>query len=221
MNNSSSAPSSKATEISRRGLVLVLSSPSGAGKSTLARHLLETDNNIQMSVSVTTRPPRVGERDGVDYHFISMDKFNEMRNNDELLESATVFENGYGTPRKPVEDWLAQGRDVLFDIDWQGTQQVHEKLHDDLVRVFILPPSAAALHERLINRAQDKASVVAKRMAQASNEISHWAEYDYVVVNNDLETCQKEIAAILKSERLKRFRRIGLSAFVRDMLENL
>jgi len=173
-----------------------------------------------MSVSVTTRPPRDGERDGVDYHFISMEKFRHMQANDELLESATVFDNGYGTPRKPVEDWLAKGRDVLFDIDWQGTQQVHEKLHHDLVRVFILPPSASALHERLINRAQDKASVVAKRMAQASSEISHWDEYDYVVINDDLLKCQKEIAAILKTERLKR-RRIGLSAFVREMLEKL
>ncbi len=211
----------QSTEISRRGLVLVLSSPSGAGKSTLARHLLETDNNIQMSVSVTTRSPRSGERDGRDYHFISLDKFKDMQENDELLESAMVFDNGYGTPRKPVEDWLAAGRDVLFDIDWQGTQQVHEKLSEDLVRVFVLPPSAHDLHERLINRAQDKASVVAKRMAQASNEISHWAEYDYVVINDDLETCQNEIAAILKSERLKRFRRVGLSAFVREMLEKL
>ena len=221
MSNNTGSDTTGPIEIFRRGLVLVLSSPSGAGKSTLARHLLETDNNIQMSVSVTTRAPRVGEVDGKDYHFISMDKFKQMQANDELLESATVFDNGYGTPRKPVEDWLAEGRDVLFDIDWQGTQQVHEKLHDDLVRVFILPPSAKTLHDRLINRAQDKASVVAKRMAQASNEISHWAEYDYVVVNNDLKKCQAEIAAILKSERLKRFRGIGLSAFVREMLENL
>jgi len=173
-----------------------------------------------MSVSVTTRQPRVGERDGIDYHFISMDKFNHMQANNELLESATVFDNGYGTPRKPVDDWLAAGRDVLFDIDWQGTQQVHEKLRHDLVRVFILPPSAKALQERLINRAQDKASVVAKRMAQASSEISHWDEYDYVVINDDLQKCQEEIAAILKTERLKR-RRIGLSAFVREMLEKL
>jgi guanylate kinase len=212
---------SKSQEVSRRGLVLVLSSPSGAGKSTLARNLLATDDNIAMSVSVTTRQPRPGEIDGKDYHFISMDKFKHMQKNDELLESAMVFDNGYGTPAKPVEDWLAGGRDVLFDIDWQGTQQVHEKLRDDLVRVFILPPSANELHDRLIKRAQDHASVVAKRMAQASNEISHWAEYDYVVINADLGTCQEEIAAILKAERLKRFRRIGLSALVREMLEKL
>ena len=212
---------SKAVEVSRRGLVLVLSSPSGAGKSTLARHLLTSDDNIAMSVSVTTRQPRPGEVDGKDYHFISMDKFKHMQENDELLESAIVFDNGYGTPAKPVEDWLAAGRDVLFDIDWQGTQQVHEKLREDLVRVFILPPSANELHDRLIKRAQDHASVVAKRMAQASNEISHWAEYDYVVINADLKTCQGEIAAILKAERLKRFRRIGLSALVREMLEKL
>lgn len=211
----------KPSEISRRGLVLVLSSPSGAGKSTLARHLLESDNDIQMSVSVTTRQPRSGERDGKDYHFITMEKFQYMQKNDQLLESAIVFDNGYGTPRKPVEDWLANGRDVLFDIDWQGTQQVHEKLRDDLVRVFVLPPSADDLHDRLIKRAQDKASVVAKRMAQASNEISHWAEYDYVVINDDLKECQSEIKAILKTERLRRFRRVGLSAFVREMLEKL
>ncbi|HFC04972.1 MAG TPA: guanylate kinase [Rhizobiales bacterium] len=207
--------------MSRRGLVLVLSSPSGAGKSTLAKHLLETDRDIQMSISVTTRPPRPGEQDGKDYHFISLEKFKEMQDNDELLESAMVFDNGYGTPRKPVEDWLASGRDVLFDIDWQGTQQVHEKLRDDLVRVFVLPPSAHDLHERLFNRAQDKASIIAKRMAEASSEISHWAEYDYVVINDNLATCQGEIAAILKSERLRRFRRVGLSAFVREMLEKL
>ncbi len=208
-------------KISRRGLVLVLSSPSGAGKSTLARHLLETDKDIQMSVSVTTRPPRPGERDGKDYHFISLDKFTDMQENDELLESAMVFDNGYGTPRKPVEDWLAAGRDVLFDIDWQGTQQVEAKLRDDLVRVFVLPPSTDVLHERLIARAQDKPSVVAKRMAQASSEISHWAEYDYVVINDNLKKCQAEISTILKSERLKRSRQIGLSAFVREMLETL
>lgn len=212
---------SKPSDISRRGLVLVLSSPSGAGKSTLAKHLLSGDNNIKMSVSVTTRPPRQGEVDGKDYHFISLEKFERMREKDELLESAMVFDNGYGTPRKPVEDWLAAGRDVLFDIDWQGTQQVHEKLSEDLVRVFVMPPSARDLHDRLIKRAQDKASVVAKRMAQASNEISHWAEYDYVVINDDLARCQSEIAAILKAERLKRFRRLGLSAFVREMLEKL
>ena len=212
---------SKNSNTSRRGLVLVLSSPSGAGKSTLAKHLLKSDDDIQMSVSVTTRAPRPGEVDGKDYHFISLEKFNTMAANDELLEHAMVFDNGYGTPRQPVEDWLSSGQDVLFDIDWQGTQQVHEKLRDDLVRVFILPPSAKELHDRLFNRAQDKASVIAKRMAQASNEISHWAEYDYVVINDDLQHCQAEIAAILKAERLKRFRRIGLSAMVRDMLETL
>lgn len=212
---------SKPVEVSRRGMVLVLSSPSGAGKSTLARHLLETDDNIVMSVSVTTRKPRPGEVDGEHYHFISMERFRQMQKNNELLESAIVFDNGYGTPAKPVETWLSQGRDVLFDIDWQGTQQVHEKLRDDVVRVFLLPPSADTLHERLINRAQDHASVVAKRMAQASSEISHWAEYDYVVINSDLKTCQAEVSAILKAERLKRFRLVGLSAFVREMLEKL
>lgn len=209
------------SEPSRRGLVLVLSSPSGAGKSTLAKHLLGSDDDIQMSVSVTTRAPRTGEIDGKHYHFISLDKFNSMAANDELLEYAMVFDNGYGTPRQPVEEWLSNGQDVLFDIDWQGTQQVHAKLNNDLVRVFVLPPSAKELHERLFNRAQDKASVIAKRMAQASIEISHWAEYDYVVINDDLQRCQSEIAAILKAERLKRFRRVGLSTMVREMLKDL
>ena len=211
----------RTTPIGRRGLLLVISSPSGAGKTTLSRRLLERDSNITMSVSVTTRPPRPGEVDGRDYYFISKERFDAMRDAGELLESAEVFGNCYGTPRGPVEHSLAKGRDVLFDIDWQGTQQLAQAMQDDLVRVFILPPSVEALRDRLISRAQDPMVVVAKRMAEASREISHWAEYDYVIVNDDLETADREISAILAAERLKRKRRVGLTAFVRSLLDKL
>jgi len=207
--------------IARRGLLLVISSPSGAGKTTLSRRLLDRDPNITMSVSVTTRPPRPGEVDGRDYYFISKARFEAMRDAGELLESAEVFGNCYGTPKGPVEHSLAKGRDVLFDIDWQGTQQLAQAMQDDLVRIFILPPSVEALRDRLISRAQDPMVVVAKRMAEASREISHWAEYDYVIVNDDLETADREICAILAAERLKRKRRIGLTAFVRSLLDKL
>jgi guanylate kinase len=198
-----------------------MSSPSGAGKTTLSRRLLAADANIAMSVSVTTRAPRPGETDGKDYHFISKEKFAAMRDAGELLEWAEVFGNFYGTPRKPVEEALARGRDVMFDIDWQGTQQLAQAMEDDLVRVFILPPSADELRDRLIKRAQDSASVVAKRMAEASREISHWPEYDYVVVNDDLEQAGAQIVAILAAERLKRRRRTGLTQFVRDLTKKL
>jgi guanylate kinase len=211
----------KMAPIVRRGLLLVISSPSGAGKTTLSRRLLDRDPNITMSVSVTTRPPRPGEVDGRDYYFISKERFEAMRDAGELLESAEVFGNCYGTPKGPVEHSLAKGRDVLFDIDWQGTQQLAQAMQDDLVRVFILPPSVEALRDRLISRAQDPMVVVAKRMAEASREISHWAEYDYVIVNDDLETADREICAILAAERLKRKRRIGLTAFVRSLLDKL
>ena len=211
----------KMAPIARRGLLLVISSPSGAGKTTLSRRLLDHDPNITMSVSVTTRPPRPGEVDGRDYYFISKERFEAMRDAGELLESAEVFGNCYGTPKGPVEHSLAKGRDVLFDIDWQGTQQLAQAMQDDLVRVFILPPSVEALRDRLISRAQDPMVVVAKRMAEASREISHWAEYDYVIVNDDLETADREICAILAAERLKRKRRIGLTAFVRSLLDKL
>lgn len=211
----------KIAPIGRRGLLLVISSPSGAGKTTLSRRLLDHDPHITMSVSVTTRPPRPGEVDGRDYFFISKERFEAMRNAGELLESAEVFGNCYGTPKGPVEHSLAKGRDVLFDIDWQGTQQLAQAMQDDLVRVFILPPSVEALRDRLISRAQDPMVVVAKRMAEASREISHWAEYDYVIVNDDLETADHEICAILAAERLKRKRRIGLTAFVRSLLDKL
>lgn len=174
-----------------------------------------------MSVSVTTRPRRQGEVEGVDYHFIAQDRFRAMVGNDELVEWAEVFGHLYGTPREPVETALAQGRDMLFDIDWQGTQQLSQLMADDLVRIFILPPSAEALRLRLINRAQDPMSVVAKRMADASKEISHWPEYDYVIVNSDLNAADTAIDAVLTAERLKRQRRIGLTAFVRGLLSEL
>ena len=207
--------------VARRGLMLVLSSPSGAGKSTLARDLLAKDDAITLSVSVTTRPPREGEVDGRDYYFITQAKFDEMRDGGELLEWAEVFGNSYATPRAAVEEALADGQDVLFDIDWQGTQQLVSAMADDLVRVFILPPSAAALSERLINRAQDSSAVVAKRMAEAAKEISHWPEYDYVIINDDLEDAKASLAAILTAERLKRSRRKGLVAFTRTLVDNL
>ena len=207
--------------ISRRGLMLVLSSPSGAGKTTLSRRLLVTDPDIAMSVSVTTREPRPGEVDGADYHFITRDRFAQMREEDDLLEWARVFDNDYGTPRAAVESALEAGRDVLFDIDWQGTQQLAQKMGDDLVRIFILPPTAAALHQRLRKRAQDSDAVVASRMAKASDEISHWAEYDYVLVNDDLDRSDHAISSILDAERLRRARRVGLADFVRGIQAEL
>ena len=209
------------TQISRRGLLLVMSSPSGAGKTTLSRLLLGKDPNITMSVSVTTRPPRPGEVDGKDYHFISKDAFVRRRDAGDLLEYAEVFGNFYGTPKKPVEEALARGRDVLFDIDWQGTQQLAQAMEDDLVRLFILPPSAEELRERLIRRAQDSASTVAKRMAKAADEISHWPEYDYVIVNDSIEAASTQIDAILTAERLRRRRQLGLTQFVRDLTKDL
>ena len=203
--------------IERRGLLLVLSSPSGAGKTSLARALLDGDPDIALSVSVTTRTPRPGEVDGRDYWFVDEDRFQALRQADALLEWATVFGNFYGTPRAPIEQAIAEGRDVLFDIDWQGTQQLSERMAGDLVRVFVLPPSGPALEERLRRRAQDSDDVVAKRMAQASSEISHWAEYDYVIVNHDLAESSRALKSILAAERLRRDRMSGLSAFVRGL----
>jgi guanylate kinase len=198
-----------------------MSSPSGAGKTTLSRKLLAADRNITMSVSVTTRSPRPGEDEGKDYYFINKERFAQMRDRNELLEWAEVFGNYYGTPRKPVEEALAKGRDVLFDIDWQGTQQLAQAMEDDLVRVFILPPSADELQNRLINRAQDSSSVVAKRMAEASQEISHWPEYDYVIINDDIEESHRQVMAVLSAERLRRRRRVGLTEFVRGLTKGL
>jgi len=198
-----------------------MSSPSGAGKTTLARALVATDPNISMSVSVTTRPRRAGEIDGKDYFFISKERFAAMRDSGELLEWAEVFGNLYGTPRRPVELALAKGRDVLFDIDWQGTQQLAQAMEDDLVTIFILAPSAEDLRHRLIKRAQDSAAIVAKRMAEASKEISHWPEYDYVIVNDEVAVTGAKIAAILAAERLRRKRQTGLTEFVRRLTTEL
>jgi len=210
----------KSDAIARRGLMLVLSSPSGAGKTTLSRMLLD-DPAVDLSISVTTRPRRPAEEDGVHYHFIDRARFDAMVRNRELLEWAEVHGNCYGTPRAPVERVLAAGRDVLFDIDWQGTQQVREKARGDLVSVFVLPPSAPELARRLHTRAQDTEDVIRSRMAKAADEMSHWAEYDYVIVNRDLADAFAELRAILAAERLKRERQTGLSDFVRSVQAEL
>jgi guanylate kinase len=209
--------------IARRGLMLVLSSPSGAGKTTLSRKLLKADKSVELSVSVTTRPRRAGEKHGRDYLFIQKPQFERMKENGELLESAEVFGNLYGTPREPVETALAAGRDVLFDIDWQGTQQLrdNEKVKTDVVTIFVLPPSATALEKRLRTRAQDSDAVIASRMAKAADEMSHWAEYDYVIINKDIDQAFVEVHAILTAERLKRARQTGLSEFVRNLQSKL
>jgi guanylate kinase len=206
-------------EISRRGLMLVLSSPSGAGKTTISRSLLKRDRNLTMSVSVTTRTKRPGEVQGQDYFFIDPDEFNLMVNRGELLEYAKVFGNYYGTPKGPVEKALGSGRDVLFDIDWQGTQQLKASARADLVSVFILPPSTAELEKRLRTRAQDSAKVVAERMAKAADEMSHWAEYDYIIVNRDVNESVARVDGILAAERLRRDRQVGLSDFVKGLRE--
>ncbi|WP_353215992.1 guanylate kinase [Sandarakinorhabdus sp.] len=199
--------------------MFVLSSPSGAGKTTLSRALLAEDSQITMSVSATTRRPRPGEVDGVDYYFVGADQFQAMVAGNALLEWATVFGNRYGTPRAQVETALAAGRDVLFDIDWQGTQQLQQTdAASDLVRVFILPPNLAELNRRLTTRNTDHPDVIADRMARARDEISHWGEYDYILVNDDAETCLSEIRSILMAERLRRKRQLGLASFVRGML---
>ncbi|MFQ5625381.1 MAG: guanylate kinase [Methyloligellaceae bacterium] len=201
--------------------MLVLSSPSGTGKTTLARKLLEAEPGMEMSVSVTTRPKRPDEAEGKDYIFVSQEEFTTMRDEGELLEWALVFENFYGTPKAPVERLLEKGRDVLFDIDWQGAESLAKTAQGDLVSIFILPPSAEALETRLRNRAQDSAEVVRRRMAGASNEIQHWDEYDYVVINTDVEASLQELRAILAAERLKRTRRTGLKDFVRGIQKKL
>jgi guanylate kinase len=207
--------------IARRGLMLVLSSPSGAGKTTLSRMLLKADRAVELSVSVTTRPRRRGEVNGRDYHFIDRHRFDAMVKAGDLLEWAEVFNHCYGTPRRPVERALHAGRDVLFDIDWQGTQQLREKVRDDLVSVFILPPSARELERRLKTRAQDSKDVIGARMAKAAGEMSHWPEYDYVVVNRDIGEAFGEVKAVLAAERRKRERQIGLTEFVRGLQAKL
>jgi guanylate kinase len=201
--------------------MFVLSSPSGAGKTTLSRMLLKADPHVELSVSVTTRPQRRGEIDGRDYHFIDLPRFKVLVKSRKLLEWAEVFGHCYGTPREPVEKALRAGRDVLFDIDWQGTQQLRERARDDLVSVFILPPSAKELERRLERRAQDSRAIIGARMAKAGGEMSHWPEYDYVIVNRDKKQAFAEVRAILAAERLKRERQIGLSAFVRRLQAEL
>ncbi len=204
--------------IQRRGLMLVLSSPSGAGKTTLARKLLAVDSGITMSVSVTTRSPRKGEQEGKDYFFVSSGMFSQMVSSGAFLEHALVFDHRYGTPREPVMLALAEGHDVLFDIDWQGTQQLRQQAGDDLVSIFVLPPSHSELERRLRARAQDADAVVAARMARASNEISHWAEYDYVVINDDVDAALEKIRTILAAERMKRGRQTGIPSFVGTLM---
>lgn len=207
--------------IARRGLLYILSSPSGAGKTTLAKRLLASDPNIAMSVSVTTRKARPGEVDGQDYIFLDKPRFEAMRDAGQLLEWARVFDNYYGTPLAPVAAAIEAGKDVLFDIDWQGAQQLSEKMPGDVVRVFVLPPSGKALEDRLRQRAQDPPEVVARRMAAAAAEISHWPEYDYVVVNVDIEESVRSVIAVLHAERLKRARLLGLSDFTRSLQDGL
>jgi guanylate kinase len=208
-------------QIARRGLMLVLSSPSGAGKTTLSRRLLAEYANVALSISVTTRKMRPGEVDGRDYHFIDRRRFDAMIDDGELLEYADVFDNGYGTPAKPVFDALAQGRDVLFDVDWQGTQQLRDKAPKDVASIFVLPPSIAELERRLKARAQDDRDTIARRMAKAADEMSHWAEYDYVVINRDIAQAFADVRAVLAAERLKRERQPGLSDFVRRLQAKL
>jgi guanylate kinase len=209
------------TAVTRRGLMLVLSSPSGAGKTTLTRKLLDEDEGVALSVSVTTRKMRPGEKDGRDYHFVDRRQFDAMVEKSELLEWAEVFGNFYGTPKKAVMDALAAGHDVLFDVDWQGTQQLRDKAPNDLVSIFILPPSIPELERRLHKRAQDDYETIHRRMAKAADEMSHWQEYDYVVINHDLDRTFADVVAILAAERVKRDRQIGLSDFVRGLQAKL
>jgi len=208
------APEAPPGSVHRRGFLLVLSSPSGAGKTTITRRLLERDPDLSLSVSVTTRPPRPGEVDGQDYHFIDQHRFDAMVGGNELLEHAIVFGHCYGTPRTPIEAALAAGHDIVTDIDWQGTQQVAEKVPHDLVTIFVLPPSMAALEARLRTRAQDSAAVVTERLGKSAEEMSHWSEYEYVIVNHDVDGSVAEVQAIVTAERLRRIRQIGLADFV-------
>ncbi|WP_287053644.1 guanylate kinase [Mesorhizobium sp.] len=207
------------SRIRRRGLMLVLSSPSGAGKSTIARNLLESDSSLELSVSVTTRPRRGSEIEGVHYHFHTMREFERLRDSDELLEWAEVHGNCYATPREPAELALAQGRDMLFDLDWQGAQQLKEKMRADIVSIFILPPSMKELKARLKRRAEDQESVIETRLKNARNEIEHWKEYDFVIINDDLDRAFAEVRGIVIAERLRRDRRPGLFDFVSGLLD--
>lgn len=202
----------------RRGLMIVLSSPSGAGKTTLTRKLLAENENMTLSVSATTRAARRGETEGKDYYFLSKAQFSDMVAEDDFLEHAKVFDNFYGTPRRPVETALENGQDVIFDIDWQGAQQLAEAAAIDLVKIFVLPPNMQELESRLRSRAQDSDSVIAKRMSKAETEISHWPEYDYVIVNEDIETAMSELRAIISAERMQRRRQFWLSGFVKTLI---
>ena len=206
--------------LQRRGLMLILSSPSGAGKTTISRMLLDRDAQINLSVSATTRPQRPGEIDGTHYHFVDQAEFDRMVEADEFYEWATVFGHSYGTPKAQIRAGLKEGEDFLFDIDWQGTQQLYQKDQQDVVRVFILPPSLDALHDRLTGRGTDSAAVITARMDRARAEISHWDGYDYVVVNDDVEACFTKVAQILAAERMKRARQTGLIGFVRGLMKD-
>ena len=207
-------------ELQRRGLMLVLSSPSGAGKTTLARRLVEIDKDLSISISVTTRAPRQNEVNGRDYHFVSEDVFHSMADSGQFLEHARVFGHFYGTPIQTVKESLSNGSDILFDIDWQGAQQITEHARNDVVKIFVLPPSTDELARRLRTRAQDPKRVLSERMAKAADEITHWPEYDYVIVNEDLEIATNQISNILCAERLRRHRRTGLSKFVERLTKN-
>ena len=208
----------RASQLARRGLMFIMSSPSGAGKTTISRMLLEHDPHIRMSVSATTRPPRPGEVDGSDYHFVSRAEFDRMVEEEAFLEWAEVFGHCYGTPKAQVKAGLKDGQDYLFDIDWQGTQQLYQKLERDVVRVFLLPPSIDELRRRLTGRGTDSAGVIAGRMERARSEISHWDGYDYVVVNDDIEACFAKVTRILEAERMRRARQTGLIGFVRELM---
>ncbi|EQB18054.1 MAG: guanylate kinase [Novosphingobium lindaniclasticum] len=212
------SPENPADTLARRGLMLILSSPSGAGKTTIARMLLERDPHIRNSVSCTTRAPRPGEVDGKDYHFVSREQFDRMVADEDFLEWATVFGHSYGTPKAQVKAGLKDGQDYLFDIDWQGTQQLYQKLERDVVRVFLLPPSIDELRRRLTGRGTDSMDVIAARMERARSEISHWDGYDYVVVNDDIAQCFDKVEQILYAERMRRARQTGLIGFVRELM---
>jgi guanylate kinase len=216
MDSSDTRPS----DLQRRGLMLILSSPSGAGKTTISHMLLERDDELCLSVSATTRPIRPGEVDGEHYHFVTQAAFDAMVEADEFYEWATVFGHSYGTPKAAIRTGLKEGRDFLFDIDWQGTQQLYQKDQQDVVRVFILPPSLDELQRRLTGRGTDSAEVIEARMERARAEISHWDGYDYVVVNDDVEDCYAKVAQILAAERMKRARQTGLIGFVRGLMKD-
>lgn len=211
----------ESVHLNRRGLLFVLSSPSGAGKTTISRKMLAADRDIALSISATTRPMRPGEVDGKDYHFVDVPTFKQMVADGEFLEWAHVFGHRYGTPRAPVEKMLEDGKDVLFDIDWQGAQQLYQEAGPDVVRVFILPPSMEELERRLRSRQTDSDEVITARMERAANEISHWDGYDYVLINDDVDGCFEQVTAILRAERMKRRRQTGLIGFARDLIRSV